>query len=69
MNTRTRRAWIVVAVLVGAIVVLNLLARFNFNKNLFAAARLENAFDEDYQLVHGFNTPPRGLFVTVGWQP
>ena len=27
MNTRTRRAWIVVAVLVGAIVVLNLLAR------------------------------------------
>jgi vitamin B12 transporter len=49
--------------------VLNLLARFNFNKNLFAAARLENAFDEDYQLVHGFNTPPRGLFVTVGWQP
>jgi vitamin B12 transporter len=49
--------------------VLNLLARFNFNKNLFMAARLENALDKEYQLVHGFNTAPRGIFVTVGWQP
>jgi vitamin B12 transporter len=49
--------------------VLNLLARFNYNKNLFMAARLENALDKEYQLVHGFNTPPRGLYVTAGWQP
>ena len=49
--------------------VLNLLARFNYSRNLFIAARLENALDKEYQLVHGFNTPPRGLFVTVGWQP
>jgi vitamin B12 transporter len=49
--------------------VLNLLARFNYTKNLFFAARLENALDEDYQLAHGFNTAPRGLFITVGWQP
>jgi len=49
--------------------VLNLLARFDYSKNLFIAARLENALDEDYQLVHGFNTAGRGLFVTVGWQP
>jgi vitamin B12 transporter len=49
--------------------VLNLLARFNFNKNLFMAARLENALDKEYQLVHGFNTAPRGIFITAGWQP
>jgi vitamin B12 transporter len=49
--------------------VLNLLARFEYSKNLFFAARLENALDEDYQLVHGFNTAGRGLFLSVGWQP
>jgi vitamin B12 transporter len=49
--------------------VLNLLARFNYSKKLFIAARLENALDKEYQLVHGFNTAPRGLFVTAGWQP
>jgi vitamin B12 transporter len=49
--------------------VLNLMARFNYTKNLFMAARLENVFDKYYQLAHGFNTAPRGLFVTVGWQP
>ena len=49
--------------------VVNLLARYEFNKNLYFAARLENAFDEDYQVVHGFNTAPRGVFVSVGWSP
>ena len=49
--------------------VLNLLARFEYNKNLYFAARLENALDEHYQLAHGFNTAPRGVFVSAGWQP
>jgi vitamin B12 transporter len=49
--------------------VVNLLARFEYNKNLYFAARVENAFDEDYQLVHGFNTAGRGVFLSVGWQP
>lgn len=49
--------------------VLNLTARYQIGKALFAAVRLENALDEKYRLVHGFNTPPRGLFLTVGWQP
>ncbi len=49
--------------------VLNLTARYQLGKALFAAARLENALDEKYRLVNGFNTPPRGLFLTVGWQP
>jgi vitamin B12 transporter len=49
--------------------VLNLLSRFEYSKNLFFTARLENALDEDYQLAHGFKTAGRGLFVSVGWQP
>jgi vitamin B12 transporter len=31
--------------------------------------KLENAFDEDYQLAYGYNTPPRGVFVTLQYQP
>jgi vitamin B12 transporter len=49
--------------------VLNLLARFNYSKNLFFAARLENALAEEYQLSYGFKTAPRGFFLTAGWQP
>lgn len=47
----------------------NLTARYQFDKNLYVAAKLENAFNEKYQLVNGFNTPPQGVFFTVGWQP
>ena len=49
--------------------VLNLTARYNFSKALFAALRVENALGESYHLVNGFNAPPRGAFLTVGWQP
>jgi vitamin B12 transporter len=49
--------------------VLNLLVRYQFSKNLFFGARLENALDEDYSLVHGYNTAGRGLFLSAGWQP
>ena len=53
----------------GGYTVLNLTARYQLTKALFAAVRLENALDEKYRLVHGFNTAPRGLFLTAGWQP
>jgi vitamin B12 transporter len=49
--------------------VVNFTARYDYSKHAYLAAKLENAFDEKYQLVNGFNTPRRGLFVTVGWQP
>jgi vitamin B12 transporter len=49
--------------------VLNLMARYAFSRELFAALRVENALDKDYSLVHGYNTAPRGAFLTVGWQP
>jgi vitamin B12 transporter len=49
--------------------VLHLLARFQVSKNLYLAARLENALDEDYSLASGYNTAGRGIFFTAGWQP
>ena len=49
--------------------VLNLMARYQLSKNIWFGARLENALDEDYRLVSGYNTAGRGLFVTAGWQP
>jgi vitamin B12 transporter len=49
--------------------VINLTARYDIDKRLFVGARLSNALDEKYQLVNGFNTPRRGVFLTAGWQP
>jgi len=49
--------------------VLNLLVRYQVAKNLYVAARLENALDEDYRLVEGYNTAGRGVFFSAGWQP
>lgn len=49
--------------------VLNLLARYQLSKNIWFGARLENALDEDYRLVSGYNTAGRGLFLTAGWHP
>ena len=49
--------------------VLNLLARYQLSKNIYFGARLDNALDEDYRLVSGYNTAGRGVFLTAGWQP
>jgi vitamin B12 transporter len=49
--------------------VLNLMARCQLSKNLYFGARLENALDEGYRLVSGYNTAGRGVFFTAGWQP
>jgi len=49
--------------------VLNLMARYQLSKNLWFAARLDNALDEDYRLVNGYNTAGRGIFLSAGWQP
>ncbi len=55
-------------VTLGGYTVVNLTARYPLAKNTYIAARLENAFDEHYQVAHGFNTPRRGLFVSLAWQ-
>jgi vitamin B12 transporter len=48
---------------------LNLLARYEISRNLYLAARVENALDEHYRLVSGYNTAGRGIFLSAGWQP
>ena len=55
-------------VTLGGFKVVNLTARHPIGKNAHVAARLENAFDEKYQIAHGYNVPGRGLFVSLGWQ-
>ncbi len=52
----------------GSYKLVNLTARHELGQHAFIAARLDNVFDEKYQLAQGFNTPGRGLFVTLGWQ-
>ena len=49
--------------------VVNFTGRYDFARQYFLAAKLENAFDKRYQLVHGFDTPRRGVFLTAGWTP
>lgn len=34
-----------------------------------ARVRLENAFDKAYQLAYGYNTPGRGIFASLQYQP
>ena len=34
-----------------------------------ARVKLENALDRQYQLAYGFNTPGRGIFATLQYQP
>jgi len=49
--------------------VLNLMVRYQLSKNISFGARLDNALDEDYSLVNGYNTAGRGLFLNASWQP
>lgn len=55
-------------VTLGGYTVVNLTARYPLAKSTFIAVRLENAFDEHYQVAHGFNTPGRGLFASLAWR-
>jgi vitamin B12 transporter len=34
-----------------------------------ARIKLENAFDRNYQLANGYNTPARGIYATLQYQP
>jgi vitamin B12 transporter len=49
--------------------VLHLYLGLRLNPQWQARVRLENAFDRDYQLVYGYNTPPRGIFATLRYSP
>ena len=34
-----------------------------------ARVKLDNAFDRQYQLAYGYNTPGRGIYATLQYQP
>ncbi|MFY9183700.1 MAG: TonB-dependent receptor [Limnohabitans sp.] len=46
-----------------------LYASRKIDDNWTARLRLENAFDKQYQLAYGYNTPGRGLFATLQYSP
>jgi vitamin B12 transporter len=49
--------------------ILNLRATYAINSAWSLTGRVENLFDRDYALVHGYNTPGRSGFLEVVWQP
>jgi vitamin B12 transporter len=49
--------------------VLNLYASYRIDKEWVARLRVENAGDTNYELASGYNTPGRGAFVTLQYQP
>jgi vitamin B12 transporter len=53
----------------GSYEVMDVRARYAFDQQLSAYARIENLFNRNYQTVYGYNQAPRGLFVGVQWQP
>jgi vitamin B12 transporter len=49
--------------------VLNLYASYRIDKEWIARLRVENAGDTNYELASGYNTPGRGVFASLQYQP
>lgn len=49
--------------------VLNLYTSYRIDKEWIARLRVENAGDTNYELASGYNTPGRGAFITLQYQP
>ena len=47
----------------------NLRASYALNATWRVGFRLENLFDRNYELVHGYNTPGRSGYAEISWQP
>ena len=50
-------------------VLANLTARWQVTRSLALVGRIENLFDEQYELADTFNTPDRGVYVSVRYAP
>jgi vitamin B12 transporter len=50
-------------------VLANVTARWRITRAMSLAARVENALNEQYELASTFNTPDRGLYVSVRYAP
>jgi vitamin B12 transporter len=53
----------------NAYTVLHLFASRPINRDWTARLKVENAFDQSYQLAYGYDAPPRGLFLSIHYQP
>ena len=51
-----------------AYTVLNLYGSYKIDKEWTARLRLENIADTQYELASGYNTPGRGIFMTLQYQ-
>jgi vitamin B12 transporter len=57
------------AVTLPGYTLVNLRASYALSPTWRVGLRLENAFDRDYELAHGYNTPGRSGYVEIAWQP
>jgi vitamin B12 transporter len=48
--------------------VIDLRAAYKFNDHWKLSAKIENAADEEYQIVNGYNTPEASGYITIEWQ-
>ena len=56
-------------VTLAAYTLVNVRARYQFDRAWSLSARIENVSNRDYELVHGYNTPGRSGFLDMVWQP
>jgi vitamin B12 transporter len=52
---------------VAAYTVVDFTVNYAFSKSLFAALRIENAFNTKYSEIKGFSTRPRGVFIKLAY--
>jgi vitamin B12 transporter len=50
-------------------VLANLTARWQVSRSVALTGRIENLLDEQYELAHTFNTPDRGVYVSMSYAP
>jgi vitamin B12 transporter len=48
--------------------VIDLRAAYALNKHWKVSLKVENAADEDYQIINGFNTPAAAAYLSIQWQ-
>lgn len=62
-------AWPAQQVVLPAYDTLSLTAEYDLGKQLKLSLRVDNLFDRDYMLAHGYNTPGRTLFAGIEYRP
>jgi len=50
-------------------VLANLTARWRVNRAVTLTGRIENLLDEQYELAHTYNTPDRGVYLSLSYAP